>query len=66
LICESINIKLLSSTPYYVQTNGHVEGINKVLINLIKKHIGKRIMIFQQKFLKSFLQRWRGSGFFKF
>lgn len=39
---ESRRIKLLASTPYYAQANGLVEAINKIIINLIKKHIGKK------------------------
>jgi hypothetical protein len=34
--------KLLTSTPYYAQANGQVEAVNKVIINLIKKHVGHR------------------------
>src|SRR3954464_13757997 len=34
--------KLLTSTPYYAQANGQVEAANKVIINLIKKHVGKK------------------------
>lgn len=33
-------IKLLTSTPYYAQTNGQLKVTNKVIIALIKKHIG--------------------------
>jgi hypothetical protein len=36
---ESIKIKLLNSSPYYVQANGQAEAINKVLIKIIKKRI---------------------------
>jgi hypothetical protein len=36
---ESLKIKLLSSSPYYVQANGQVESSNKTLIKLIKKKI---------------------------
>jgi hypothetical protein len=36
---ESLNIKLLSSSPYYDQANGQVESSNKNLIKLIKKKI---------------------------
>lgn len=35
-------IKMLSSTPYYAQANGQVEAMNKILISLIKKHIGRQ------------------------
>ncbi|XP_050908382.1 uncharacterized protein LOC127122006 [Lathyrus oleraceus] len=37
-----MGIKLLTSTPYYAQANGQVEVANKVIISLIKKHIGKK------------------------
>jgi hypothetical protein len=36
---ESLNIKLLTSSPYYAQANGHAEYSNKTLIKLIKKKI---------------------------
>jgi transposase InsO family protein len=38
---ESLKIKLLSSSPYYAQTNGQAESSNKSLIKLIKKKIEK-------------------------
>jgi len=31
--------KLLNSTFYYAQTNGQLEAANKIIINLIKKHV---------------------------
>jgi hypothetical protein len=34
--------KLLTSTPYYAQANGQVEAANKIIINLIKKHIAQK------------------------
>lgn len=37
-----VGFKLNTSTPYYVQANGQVEATNKVLINLIKKHVAKK------------------------
>lgn len=37
---KEIGIKLLTSTPYYAQANGQVEAANKVVIGLIKKHVG--------------------------
>jgi hypothetical protein len=37
-----MGFKLLTSMPYYAQANGHVEAVNKVVISLIKKHVGKR------------------------
>ncbi|XP_027359296.1 uncharacterized protein LOC113867964 [Abrus precatorius] len=39
---ESLNIKMITSTPYYAQANGQVEAVNKILIKLIKKHIGSK------------------------
>jgi hypothetical protein len=36
---ESMKIKLLNSSPCYVQANGQVKASNKVLINIIKKTI---------------------------
>lgn len=39
---SEIGFKLLTSTPYYAQANGLVEAANKIMIGLIKKHIGKR------------------------
>ncbi|CAL2237907.1 unnamed protein product [Prunus armeniaca] len=32
-----LKIKLLQSTPYYTQANGHVESRNKVILNIIRK-----------------------------
>ncbi|XP_050889241.1 uncharacterized protein LOC127094451 [Lathyrus oleraceus] len=37
-----MGFKLLTSTPYYAQANGQVEVANKVIIGLIKKHVGKK------------------------
>lgn len=34
--------KLLTSTPYYAQGNGQVEVDNKILVGLIKKHMGQK------------------------
>lgn len=39
---ESRKLKLLASTPYYAQANGQAKVINKTIINLIKKRVGKR------------------------
>lgn len=33
-------IKLLNSTPYYAQANDKVKAKNKIIIGLIKKHVG--------------------------
>jgi transposase InsO family protein len=40
---ESLKIKLLSSSPYYTQANGHAESSNKTLIKLIKKKIEENL-----------------------
>jgi transposase InsO family protein len=37
---ESMNFKLLNSSPYYVQANGQAKASNKVLIKIIKKRAG--------------------------
>jgi transposase InsO family protein len=34
---ESYKMKLLNSSPYYAQANGHTESSNRTLISLIKK-----------------------------
>ncbi|XP_050909102.1 uncharacterized protein LOC127122868 [Lathyrus oleraceus] len=39
---NEMGFKLLTSTPYYAQANGQVEVANKVIIGLIKKHVGKK------------------------
>ncbi|XP_058725925.1 uncharacterized protein LOC131597235 [Vicia villosa] len=39
---QEVGIKLLTSTPYYAQANGQVEAANKVIISLIKKHVGRK------------------------
>jgi len=36
---ELYKIKLLNSSPYYAQANGHAESSNKTLIKLIKEKI---------------------------
>jgi hypothetical protein len=36
---ESLKIKLLSSSPYYIQASGLAESSNKTLIKLIMKKI---------------------------
>ena len=37
-----MGFKLLTLTPYYAQENGLVEAANKVIISLIKKHVGQK------------------------
>ena len=39
---NEMKFKMLNSTPYYAQANGQVEAMNKIIISLIKKHIGKK------------------------
>ncbi|XP_050915845.1 uncharacterized protein LOC127130936 [Lathyrus oleraceus] len=39
---KEMGFKLLTFTPYYAQTNGQVEIATKVIIGLIKKHVGKK------------------------
>ncbi|XP_050876074.1 uncharacterized protein LOC127079746 [Lathyrus oleraceus] len=39
---SGMGVKLLPSTPYYAQENGQVEAANKIVISLIKKHVGKK------------------------
>ncbi|CAL9004669.1 unnamed protein product [Prunus brigantina] len=36
-MASRLKIKLLQSTPYYTQANGHVESRNKVILNIIRK-----------------------------
>ncbi|XP_050916266.1 uncharacterized protein LOC127131381 [Lathyrus oleraceus] len=40
---KEMGFKLLTSTPYYAQANGQVKVANKVVIGLIKKHVGKKL-----------------------
>jgi hypothetical protein len=46
---ESMNIKLLNSSPYYVQVNGQAEASNKVLIKIIKKRIQDNLRRWHEK-----------------
>ncbi|XP_050876762.1 uncharacterized protein LOC127080495 [Lathyrus oleraceus] len=39
---KEMGFKLLTSTPYYAQANGQVKAANKVVIGLIKKHVGEK------------------------
>ena len=45
-----MGFKLLTSTPYYAQANGQVEAANKVVIGLIKKHVGKKPKNWHKRF----------------
>ena len=38
---KEMGFKLLTSTPYYAQANRQVEAANKVIIGLIKRHVGR-------------------------
>ena len=38
----SVGIKLLNSSPYYAQANGHAEASNKGIIKLIKRTINEQ------------------------
>lgn len=40
---SEIGLNLLTSTPYYAQANGQVKVANKILIGLIKKHVGQKL-----------------------
>ncbi|CAL8988514.1 unnamed protein product [Prunus brigantina] len=40
-MAETFKFKLLQSTPYYAQANGHAESSNKVIINIIRKMLEK-------------------------
>jgi transposase InsO family protein len=40
---ESLKIRLLSSSSYYAQANGHAESNSKTLIKLIKKKIEENL-----------------------
>jgi hypothetical protein len=50
---ESMTIKLLNSSPYYVQANGQVEASNKVLIKIIKKRIKGNLRRWHEKLSKA-------------
>jgi hypothetical protein len=50
---ESMKIKLLNSSPYYVQANGQAEASNKVLIKIIKKRIKDNLRRWHEKLSKA-------------
>jgi hypothetical protein len=50
---ESKKIKLLNSSPYYVQANGQAEATNKVLIKIIKKRIKDNPRRWHEKLLEA-------------
>ncbi|KAJ9542425.1 hypothetical protein OSB04_028931 [Centaurea solstitialis] len=41
--CEKREIKLITSTPRYPQSNGLAESSNKVIINSIRKRLRRRV-----------------------
>ena len=47
---KETSFKLFTSTPYYAQANGQVEAANKVIIGLVKKHVGKKPKKLAQNF----------------
>jgi hypothetical protein len=46
---ESMKIKLLNSSPYYVEANGQAKASNKVLIKIIKKRIKDNLRRWHEK-----------------
>jgi transposase InsO family protein len=50
---ESMKIKLLNSSPYYVQANGQAEASNKVLIKIRKKRIKDSTRRWHEKILEA-------------
>jgi hypothetical protein len=50
---KSMKIKLLNSSPYYVQANGQAEATNKVLIKIIKKRIKDNTRRWHEKLSKA-------------
>jgi hypothetical protein len=50
---ESMKIKLLNSSPYYVQANGQADASNKVLIKIIKKRIKDNLRRWHKKLLEA-------------
>jgi hypothetical protein len=46
---ESMKIKLLKSSPYYVQANGQAEASIKVLIKILKKRIKDNLRRWHEK-----------------
>ncbi len=38
---EARQIKMLNSSPYYTQANGQEEAVNKIIINLMRRNVGK-------------------------
>jgi hypothetical protein len=50
---ESMKIKLLNSSPYYVQANGQAETSNKVLVKIIKKRIKDNPRRWHEKILEA-------------
>jgi hypothetical protein len=48
-----MKIKLLNSSPYYVQANGQAEASNKVLIKILKKRIKDNLRRWHEKMLEA-------------
>ena len=57
---QGMKIKMLNSTPYYAQANGQVEAMNKIIISLIKKHVGKKPKLWHET-LNQVLWAYRNS-----
>ena len=38
---RKFNIKMIQSSPYYPQSNGQAEAINKILVNIIKRTVAE-------------------------
>ncbi|XP_034213026.1 uncharacterized protein K02A2.6-like [Prunus dulcis] len=52
-MAEAFKFKLLQSTRYYAQANGHAESSNKVIINIIKKMLEKNSKQWHEKLLET-------------
>jgi hypothetical protein len=50
---ESMKIKMMNSSPYYVQANGQAEDSNKVMIKIIKKRIEDNTRRWHEKLLEA-------------
>jgi transposase InsO family protein len=50
---KSMKIKLLSSSPYYVQANGQAKASNNLLIKIIKKRIKDNPRRWHEKLLEA-------------
>ncbi|CAL2245408.1 unnamed protein product [Prunus armeniaca] len=52
-MAEAFKFRLLQSTPYYAQANGHAESSNKVIINIIRKMLEKNPKQWHEKLSKT-------------